>query len=55
MLENNFRKLKLVPCCYRFDLPADESIDLEDLERFAKEFKQRRIKLGMLSWPHETN
>jgi len=30
----------------RLDLPADENIDLEELERFAKEFKQRRIKLG---------
>jgi hypothetical protein len=30
----------------RLDLPADENVDLEELERFAKEFKQRRIKLG---------
>jgi hypothetical protein len=30
----------------RFDLPADENVDLEELEQFAKEFKQRRIKLG---------
>ena len=30
----------------RLDLPADENLDLEELERFAKEFKQRRIKLG---------
>ena len=28
------------------DLPADENIELEELEEFAKEFKQRRIKLG---------
>jgi hypothetical protein len=30
----------------RLDLPADENIQLEELEEFAKEFKQRRIKLG---------
>ena len=30
----------------RLDLPADENVDLEELEQFAKEFKQRRIKLG---------
>lgn len=30
----------------RLDLPPDENIDLEELEGFAKEFKQRRIKLG---------
>ncbi len=30
----------------RLELPADENLDLEELERFAKEFKQRRIKLG---------
>ena len=30
----------------RIDLQADENIDLEELDRFAKEFKQRRIKLG---------
>ncbi|CAB4056323.1 POU2F [Lepeophtheirus salmonis] len=30
----------------RFDLPLDENMDLEELEKFAKEFKQRRIKLG---------
>jgi len=30
----------------RLDLPADENIELEELEEFAKEFKQRRIKLG---------
>merc|ERR1739844_509337 len=33
----------LVP---RLDLQADENVDLEELEQFAKEFKQRRIKLG---------
>lgn len=32
----------------RLDLPADENVDLEELEQFAKEFKQRRIKLGEL-------
>ena len=32
-----------MPC---LDLPADENIELEELEEFAKEFKQRRIKLG---------
>ncbi len=30
----------------RLDLPADENVDLEELEQFAKEFKQKRIKLG---------
>ena len=30
----------------RLELPADENIQLEELEDFAKEFKQRRIKLG---------
>ena len=32
-----------VPC---LDLPADESITLEQLENFARDFKQQRIKLG---------
>ena len=35
--------MSMVP---RLDLPADENVDLEELEQFAKEFKQRRIKLG---------
>ena len=35
--------------CARLDLPADENVDLEELEQFAKEFKQRRIKLGKSS------
>merc|ERR1719150_588545 len=30
----------------RLDLPADENVDLEELEQFAKMFKQKRIKLG---------
>lgn len=30
----------------RLDLPAVENIELEELEELAKEFKQRRIKLG---------
>merc|ERR1712015_303130 len=30
----------------RLDLPPDESADLEELERFSKLFKQKRIKLG---------
>ena len=34
------------PTVPRLDLPADENVDLEELEQFAKEFKQRRIKLG---------
>ncbi|KAK2726629.1 POU domain protein 2-like [Artemia franciscana] len=29
-----------------FDLTSDETTDLEELEQFAKNFKQRRIKLG---------
>jgi hypothetical protein len=28
------------------DLPPEESTDLEELEQFAKMFKQKRIKLG---------
>merc|ERR1719471_90167 len=30
----------------RLDLPPDENTDLEELEKFAKLFKQKRIKLG---------
>ena len=30
----------------RLDLPPDENMDLEELERFSKLFKQKRIKLG---------
>merc|ERR1719471_1873055 len=30
----------------RLDLPPDENADLEELEKFAKMFKQKRIKLG---------
>ena len=30
------------------ELTPNENIDLEELEEFAKEFKQRRIKLGSL-------
>jgi len=30
----------------RLDLPPDENTDLEELERFSKLFKQKRIKLG---------
>jgi len=29
-----------------YDLPPEETTDLEELEQFAKTFKQRRIKLG---------
>ena len=29
-------------------MTPNENIDLEELEEFAKEFKQRRIKLGSL-------
>ena len=28
------------------DMPPEESTDLEELEQFAKMFKQKRIKLG---------
>ena len=31
---------------YLQDIPPDESTDLEELEQFAKMFKQKRIKLG---------
>ena len=30
----------------RLELPPEESTDLEELEQFAKMFKQKRIKLG---------
>jgi class 2 POU domain transcription factor len=30
----------------RLDLPPDENTDLEELEKFSKMFKQKRIKLG---------
>merc|ERR1719189_2420198 len=30
----------------RLDLPPEENTDLEELEKFAKMFKQKRIKLG---------
>ena len=30
----------------RLDFHPEENIELEDLEEFAKDFKQRRIKLG---------
>lgn len=33
-----------------YDLPNDETTDLEELEQFAKTFKQRRIKLGKLDY-----
>jgi hypothetical protein len=29
-------------------MPAEESTDLEELEQFAKMFKQKRIKLGRI-------
>ena len=35
--------LTSVPC---LDLPADENMTLEELENFARDFKQQRIKLG---------
>ena len=34
------------PLPARLDLPPDENTDLEELERFSKLFKQKRIKLG---------
>merc|ERR1712203_1210626 len=30
----------------RLDLPPEENMDLEELEKFSKMFKQKRIKLG---------
>ena len=48
--QNGFPRFPLIPqqqpMVPRLDLPADENVDLEELEQFAKEFKQRRIKLG---------
>lgn len=34
------------PSAPMYDLPPEETTDLEELEQFAKTFKQRRIKLG---------
>jgi len=31
----------------RLEMPPEETTDLEELEQFAKMFKQKRIKLGM--------
>jgi class 2 POU domain transcription factor len=33
-----------------YDLPPEETTDLEELEQFAKTFKQRRIKLGNINF-----
>lgn len=33
----------------RFDMPPEETADLEELEEFSKMFKQKRIKLGKYS------
>ena len=33
----------------RFDMPPEETTDLEELEEFSKMFKQKRIKLGKYS------
>ena len=30
----------------RFDLPPEETVDLDELKEFSKMFKQKRIKLG---------
>ena len=30
----------------RLEMPPEETTDLEELEQFAKMFKQKRIKLG---------
>ena len=50
----NWRILTYVMCCQvpppRLDLPPEESTDLEELEQFAKMFKQKRIKLGKLNF-----
>jgi hypothetical protein len=35
----------------RLDLPPEENADLEELEKFAKMFKQKRIKLGTYMFP----
>ena len=32
----------------RLEVPPEETTDLEELEQFAKMFKQKRIKLGKL-------
>ena len=34
----------------RFDMPPEETADLEELEEFSKMFKQKRIKLGKLCY-----
>ncbi len=35
-------------------MPAEETTDLEELEQFAKIFKQKRIKLGKFDINYET-
>jgi len=44
--KNNLKKIKFQLPPPRLDLPPEESTDLEELEQFAKMFKQKRIKLG---------
>ena len=34
------------------EIPPEESTDLEELEQFAKMFKQKRIKLGKFYQDH---
>ena len=36
-------------------MPAEETTDLEELEQFAKIFKQKRIKLGKFSMWYRSN
>merc|ERR1719494_14582 len=43
---DNFQNKTLKMFRGRLDLPPEENADLEELEKFAKMFKQKRIKLG---------
>lgn len=43
---NNVSRAASTAMPKRLDLPPEENMDLEELERFSKLFKQKRIKLG---------
>merc|ERR1719318_950967 len=43
---DNFQNKTLKMFQGRLDLPPEENVDLDELEKFAKMFKQKRIKLG---------
>jgi len=45
-VRDNFQNKTLKMFQGRLDLPPEENVDLDELEKFAKMFKQKRIKLG---------